>query len=121
MTSVYDGGEQVGQNPVGSQAGSKSWRLLGGEIVDRERNLPELKIFGSDVIEVRGVFLLDLVFEDADVVGLRNLDSKHLILRITDKEAVECEQLRGIDCMDRVLEEFKQESLQRTRRFYQDV
>ena len=72
------------------------------------------------MIEVRGLFLLDEVLEGRDVVGLRNLDSKHLVLRITDNEAVEREKLRGIDCMDRSLEEFK-ESLQLTRRFYQDV
>ena len=67
-----------------------------------------------------GLFLLDQFLEDTDVVGLRNLDSKHLVLRIADNEAIEREQLRGIDCMDRPLEEFK-ESLQLTRRFYQDV
>jgi len=29
-------------------------------------------------IEVRGLFLLDPVFEDADSFGLQNLNSKHL-------------------------------------------
>jgi hypothetical protein len=74
---------------VGSQAWPKSWRFLGNKTVDRKGNLPEFEIFGSDVIEMRGIFLLDHFFEDADVVSLRNLDSKHLILRITDNEAVE--------------------------------
>ena len=64
-------------------------RLLRGMIVDRKGNLPELEIFRSDVIEVRGLFLLDPAFEDADVVGLRNLHSKHIILFVTENEAVE--------------------------------
>ena len=58
---------------MGSQARPKTWRLLGTKTVNRAGNLPELEIFGSDVIEVRGIFLLDLVFEDADVFALRNL------------------------------------------------
>jgi hypothetical protein len=74
---------------VGSQAWPKSWRLLGKKTVDRKGNIPEFKIFGSDVIEMRGIFLLDLIFEDADIVGRRNLDSKHLTFRITDNEAVD--------------------------------
>jgi hypothetical protein len=63
--------------------------LLGTKTVNRAGNLPELEVRGSDVIEVRSLFLLDLVFEDADIFALRNLHSKHLIFRITDNEAVE--------------------------------
>jgi hypothetical protein len=74
---------------VGSQARPKSWRLLGIKTVNRKRNLPELEIFGSEVIELRGIFLLDPFFEDANVFDRRYLHSKHLILRITDNEAVE--------------------------------
>ena len=121
MTNIEHGGEQVGQKPVGSQAGSKSWLLLGSEVVDRKGNFPELEIWGIDVAEEMGLFLLDQFLEDTDVFALRNLHSKHLVLRITDNEAIEREQLCGIDCMDHSLEEFKQESLQLTRRFYQDV
>jgi hypothetical protein len=41
------------------------------------------------VTETMGLFLLDQFFEDADVVGLGNLDSKHLTFSITDNEAVD--------------------------------
>jgi len=74
---------------VGSQARPKSWRLLGNKTVDRKGNLPELEVRGINMAETMGIFLLDLVFEDANVVCLRNLDSKHLIFHITDNEAVE--------------------------------
>jgi len=63
-------------------------------IVDRKGNLPELEVFGSDVIEVRSIFLLDLVFEDADIVVLRNLDSEHIIFFVTENKAVE-QEIRG--------------------------
>jgi len=63
--------------------------LLGSEIVDRKGNLPELEIFGSDAIEVRGILLLDEVFEDADIFHCRDLHSNHQILFITENEAVE--------------------------------
>ncbi len=46
-------------------------------IVNRKGNLPELEIFGSNVIKMRGIFLLDHFFEDTNIVGLRNLDSEH--------------------------------------------
>jgi len=74
---------------VGSQARPKSWQLLRGEIVDRKGNLPELEVFGIEVAEEMSIFLLDHFFEDADIVGLRNLDSEYLILIVTDNEAVE--------------------------------
>jgi len=77
------------KNPWGLKLGPRVGGCLEARIVDRERNLPELKILGSDMIEVRGVFLLDLVFEDADVFAFWELHSKHLILSITDNEAVE--------------------------------
>jgi hypothetical protein len=89
MTDIEPRVEQVGYRPVGSQAGPKSWRLLRGKIVNRKGNLPELEVRGINVTETMGLFLLDQFFEDADVVGLRNLDSEHLILSITDNEAVE--------------------------------
>jgi hypothetical protein len=64
-------------------------RLLRGMIVDRKGNLPELEVRGSDVIEVRGLFFLDLVFEDADVVVSRNLDREHPLFVVTENKAVE--------------------------------
>ena len=48
------------------------------------------------MIKVRGLFLLDQVFEDADVFGLRYLDSKRLIQLVTENKAVEGEKLRGV-------------------------
>ena len=74
---------------MGSQAGPKSWRLLGNKTVDRKGNLPELEIFGVDAIEGMWIFLLDFVLENADVFARKYLHSKYLILRITDNEAVE--------------------------------
>ena len=55
------------------------------------------------MVEARGLFLLDQVFEDADVVSPRNLDSEHPIGVITEKKAVEREKLRGTKsrgCLD---------------------
>jgi hypothetical protein len=63
--------------------------LLRGEIIDRKGNIPELEVFGINVAKEVGIFLLDQVFQEADVFALRNLHSKHLIFRITDNEAVE--------------------------------
>ncbi len=74
---------------MGSQAGSKSWRLLGSEIVDRKGNLPELDVRGIDVGKPDWSLLLDEVFEDADIFHFRDLHSKHPILFITENEAVE--------------------------------
>ena len=89
VTDIEHRGEQVGQKPVGSQAGTKSRRLLSGEIIDGKGNLPELEVRGIEVAEEMRPFLLDHFFEDADVFAFRNLHSKHLILRIIDNEAVE--------------------------------
>ena len=36
--------------------------------------MAEDELRGNDMIEARGLFLLDQVFEDADVFGLQNLD-----------------------------------------------
>ena len=69
-------------------------RLLRGMIVDRKGNLPELKVGGINVIEKMGLFLLDLVFEYANVVGLRNLDSEHIVFFVTENKAVE-QEIRG--------------------------
>ena len=55
------------------------------------------------MVEVRGLLLLNQVFEDADVVSLRNFDSEHPIEVITVKKAVEREKLCGIKsrgCLD---------------------
>ena len=65
-------------------------RLIRGMVIDRKGNLPELEIRGIDVAEVMRLLLLDLIFfEDADVVGLRNLDSEYNILLVTKNKAVE--------------------------------
>jgi hypothetical protein len=69
-------------------------RLFRGRVVDRKGNLPELEVRGSDAIEVRGLLFLDLVFKDADVVGLRNLDSKYIIFFVAENKAVE-KEIRG--------------------------
>jgi len=74
---------------VGSQARPKSWRLLGNKTVDRKGNLPELELRGINMTETVGLFLLDFVLENADVFARRYLHGKHLILRITDDEAVD--------------------------------
>ena len=43
------------------------------------------------MIEEMNLFLLDLVFEDADVFVLRNFNRKHIIFIVTRNEAVEQE------------------------------
>ena len=54
------------------------------------------------MFEAMGLFLLDQVFEDADIFGLRDLDSKCLIQvkcptrLVTENDAVEQEKLRWI-------------------------
>jgi hypothetical protein len=55
------------------------------------------------VVEVRGFLLLNQVFEDADIFGLRNFDGEHPIGVITENKTVEREKLRLIknyDCLD---------------------
>jgi hypothetical protein len=46
----------------------------------------------SNVFEVMGPFLLDQVFEDADVFDFRKLDSRRLVRLIAVNEAVEAEK-----------------------------
>ena len=48
------------------------------------------------MVEVRGLFLLDLVFEDADIFVLCNFDREY-ISRVTKNEAVE-QKIRGTHC-----------------------
>jgi len=45
--------------------------------VHRERHLPGSELEGNNVIDSRGQFLLDQVFEDADIFGLQNLDREN--------------------------------------------
>jgi hypothetical protein len=49
---------------------------------------------------VRSIFLLDQVFEDADVVILRNFDSEHLLSVVAKNEAVEREEVGWINLVD---------------------
>jgi hypothetical protein len=44
--------------------------------------------------ELRGLLLLDLVLENADVFVLRNFDSEHIIFFVTENKAVE-QEIRG--------------------------
>jgi len=60
--------------------------------------LAQDELRGSDVIEGRGLFLLDQVFENAYVVSLQNLDSKRLIQLVTENKAVERAKLSEIRC-----------------------
>jgi hypothetical protein len=71
--------------------GLKLGPRVGGclEIVNRKGNLPEFDVRGIDVGKARWSLLLNQVFENADNFGLCNFDRKHLILGITDNEAVE--------------------------------
>ena len=52
------------------------------------------------MIEVWGLFLLDQVFEDADVFGFQNLDREHLIQLVTENKAVEREEVGWINFVD---------------------
>ena len=85
------------QRLVGFQWGTTNWWLLGSKIVDRERfrDQEDVELGGSDVIEIWGLFLLDQVFEDADIFGLRNLDRERLVRLVTFNETVEAE-LAGV-------------------------
>ena len=53
-------------------------------------------------IEARGLFFLDQVFEDADILGLQNLDREDLIRPLIDRanKTVEQEKLRRIGSRD---------------------
>jgi len=64
-------------------------RVLGSRVVDGTVNLPEIEIRGIDVAEEMSLFLLDLVFEDADVVGLRNLHSEDPLFIVSKNKTVE--------------------------------
>ena len=48
------------------------------------------------MIEIRGLFLLDHLLEDADVFGLQNFDRERLIQLVTENKAVEQEKLHRI-------------------------
>jgi hypothetical protein len=96
------GTSQRRQPLVDSQRGL-SLRLLRGMIVDRKGNLPELEVRGINVTEKMGLFLLDQFFEDADIMGLRNLDSKHIIFFVTENKAVE-QEICGHHLLERVID-----------------
>ena len=96
MTNILPKAEQVRQKHVGSQAGSKSWRLLGGQIVDRRGNPPELDVRGIDVGKPDWSLFLDEVFEDADVVDVWNLD---MTVNIRFRLSPRMEQLSESSCM----------------------
>ena len=53
------------------------------------------------MIEVGGLFLLNQVFEDADIFVLRNFDSEESVGVITENKAIERKKLREIKRYDR--------------------
>ena len=54
------------------------------------------------MVEVRGLLLLNQVFEDADFFVLRNFDSEYPIGVVTENKAIERKELRGIRSYDRL-------------------
>ena len=50
----------------------------------RYANLPMIKIRGVDVTKETGLFLLDLIFEDADVFVFWNFNSEYFIFVVTE-------------------------------------
>jgi len=52
------------------------------------------------MFEAMRPFLLDQVFEDADVFGLQNLDREHLIRLVTENKTVEREEMGWIIFVD---------------------
>jgi len=48
------------------------------------------------MVEVGGFLLLDQIFEDADIFGLRNFDSECSIGVVTENKAIERKKWRGI-------------------------
>jgi hypothetical protein len=52
-------------------------------------NHPEIEIWGIDVVEKVGLFLLDQFLEDADNVVSRTLDREHPLFVVTKNKAVE--------------------------------
>jgi hypothetical protein len=54
------------------------------------------------VIEVRGFLLLNQVFEDADILSLRNFDGEHLLAVVAMNKTVEREKLGGIEYSGRL-------------------
>ena len=81
------------QRLVGFQWGTINWWLLGSKIVDRERfrDQEDVELRGVGVFEAMGLFLLDQVFEDADIFGLQNFDRERLVRLVTFNETVEAE------------------------------
>jgi hypothetical protein len=53
------------------------------------------------MVEARSLFLLNQVFEDADIFVLRNFNSKESDGVITENKAIERKKLRGIKSYDR--------------------
>jgi hypothetical protein len=59
------------------------------EFIQIEVDDPEVKIFCNDVIKVRSILLFYQTFEYADIFGLLNFDSEHLLQDITENQTVE--------------------------------
>ena len=53
------------------------------------------------MVEARSLFLLNQVFEDADIFGLRNLDSEGPVGIVPENKAIERKKLGGIKSYDR--------------------
>ena len=70
------------------------------KIVDGKGDLPEVDVLRVDVAQRRWVLLLNQVFEDADIFGLRNLDSEHPIGIVAKNKAIERKMLGGIEGND---------------------
>jgi hypothetical protein len=94
---------------------SEVFNIIGRELlceaVHRERYFPELEIRRVDVDKVMSLFLLDQVFEDADIFGFQNLDSEHLISSATKNKAVERTELVGNHEVENVTSVYKNISM----------
>ena len=82
---------------------STSVQQLGESWNGDRQNLPEVDILHINVTQRQCIFLLNQVFEDADIFNLRNLNSENLIGVVTENKAIERKESRGIksyDCLD---------------------
>jgi hypothetical protein len=58
-------------------------------VVDGNGNLVEVESFGINLFECVFILVLDVVFESADVLGIRNFDSEDVIGIVASHETVE--------------------------------
>jgi len=67
------------------------WGIPGRKIIDGKGDRPEVEIFCGDI---------NLIFEDADLVVLRNFDSKGPVGDVAENKAKKLSGIKSYDSLD---------------------